>query len=80
LAQAAREEEDLRTADPEGFGQGQKSDGGGLAGLATTIEDEAFVAAFEDLDLPEIGIEAKLAHRFGAGGFFARGHGEPLGY
>jgi hypothetical protein len=38
------------------------------------------VAAFEDLDLPEIGIEAKLAHRFGAGGFFARGHGEPLGY
>jgi len=52
----------------EGLGETEDGDDGGLAGLTAAVEEEARVRGFEDLDLPEVGLEVEEAHYLEGGG------------
>jgi hypothetical protein len=72
LAEAAREEKDQGAGFEESLVEAEDGDDGGFAGLARAIEQEAFVVAFEDLELPGVGLEAEDLHEAGGGW---EGHG-----
>ena len=65
LAQAAGEEKDQGAGFVQGFQKAEQGDDCGLAGLPTAVEEEARVLAFENLDLPGIGVEAEETQDFG---------------
>jgi hypothetical protein len=53
LAEAAGDERHLGGRHDQGLDQAEQGDGGGLAGLAAAVEQQARVPGLEDLDLPD---------------------------
>ncbi len=63
----AREQEHLGERLEDRLGETEQGDGGGLAGLAAAVEQQARVAGLEHLGLPGVGLQTEAAHDVNAG-------------